>query len=52
MIAKKAQSIFEYIILIAVVAAIALVFIDKTHFTNIKESFNNAFKSSYTRIVE
>ncbi len=52
MITRKAQSIFEYFILTAVVVAIALVFVDTDQFKSIKESFNNAFKRSYARIVE
>ena len=52
MIDRKAQSIFEYLVLTAVIAAIVLVFVDNDQFKNIKESFNNAFKRSYARIVE
>ena len=52
MVTGKAQSIFEYFILTAVVVAVALVFANTDQFKSIKESFNNAFKSSYTRIVE
>ena len=60
MIARKAQSIFEYIILTSVVAALILVFVSSKYFIGaedpktrgIKEVFNDAFESSYTKIVE
>lgn len=47
---KKAQSIFEYVILTAVVVAVVLIF--GPHFKNIKESCQTAFNDAVTEIVK
>ncbi len=47
---KKAQSIFEYVILTAVVVALVLIF--GPYFENIKESCKTAFNAAVTEIVK
>ena len=48
----KAQSIFEYLILTAVVAAVVMFFAKAGYFTQIKTSCENAFKRSVEEIVK
>lgn len=47
---KKAQSIFEYVILTAVVVAAVLIF--GPYFSNIKDSCTKAFNAAVTEIVK
>lgn len=47
---KKAQSIFEYVILTAVVVALVLIF--GPHFGKIKDSCTKAFNDAVTEIVK
>ncbi|MDD5465669.1 MAG: hypothetical protein PHP73_04965 [Candidatus Omnitrophica bacterium] len=47
---KKAQSIFEYVILTAVVVAVVLIF--GPYFDDIKKSCTKAFNDAVTEIVK
>jgi len=47
---KEAQSIFEYVILTAVVVTVVLIF--GPQFTKIRESCNTAFNKAVTEIVK
>jgi len=49
---RKAQSIFEYVILTAVVVAILLIFTATPYFQQIKTSCENAFNAAVTEIVK
>ncbi len=49
---KRAQSIFEYLILTAMVCAVVLFFATKPYFTKIKTSCDDAFNRSVTDIVK
>lgn len=47
-----AQSIFEYLILTTVVAAVVLFFSKSEYFTNIKKSCDDALDRSVTEIIK
>lgn len=49
---RRAQSIFEYVILTAVVVAAVLIFAESTYFKGIKDSCENAFNAAVTEIVK
>lgn len=49
---KKAQSIFEYIILTAIVVAVILIFASTPYFQKIKTACDNAFNAAVTEIVK
>lgn len=49
---EKAQSIFEYVILTAVVATAVLFFINTDQFKSIKQSCDDAFNRSVAEIVK
>ncbi len=49
---KKAQSIFEYVILTAVVVAVVLIFASTPYFQRIKTACNNTFNEAVTEIVK
>lgn len=49
---NKAQSIFEYLILTAVVAAVVMFFAKAGYFTKIKKSCEDGFKRSVEEIVK
>ena len=52
MIIRKAQSIFEYFILTAVILAIVLFFADKECFKNIQDSYETAFNRAVGEILQ
>ena len=49
---KKAQSIFEYVILTAIVVAVVLFFAATPYFQKIKTACDNAFNRAVTQIVK
>lgn len=49
---RKAQSIFEYVILTAVVVAVVLFFASTPYFQRIKTSCEGAFNAAVTEIVK
>ncbi len=49
---KKAQSIFEYVILTAVVVAAILIFASTPYFQRINASCDKAFNEAVTEIVK
>ena len=52
MIIRKAQSIFEYVILISVIAALTFASLYFQQFSDIKKAFNEAFTEAYARIIK
>ncbi len=49
---KKAQSIFEYVILTAAVVSVVLIFSSTPYFQKIKTACDNAFNAAVTEIVK
>jgi len=49
---KKAQSIFEYVILTALVVTAVLIFTTTPYFQQIKTACDNAFNAAVTEIVK
>ena len=42
---KKSQSVFEYFIITATIAAVAVIFSSSSFWTKVNTSLNNSFKS-------